>query len=67
MRYPPQWEVLVEEVNGRNVLGAIGVRDPNAICEDFDGLGYNGKGECHSDGHYLCKNCSHLSPKALQE
>ena len=28
------------------------------------GKGYTGRGTCHSDGHYLCVECSELSPDA---
>lgn len=59
------WEVLRRAVNALPpVFGTAGVRDPEAICEVFDGLGYNGRGHCKSDGHYLCVECSELSPEA---
>ncbi len=58
------WAELVENVNGRTVLGQAGVRDPDNICEDFDRRGYDGSGKCSSDGHYLCVECSNLSPDA---
>ncbi len=45
-------------------LGTPGVRDPDGICEAFDGRGYDGYGKCESDGHYLCVECSQLSPEA---
>jgi hypothetical protein len=45
-------------------LGTIGVRDPDGPCEAFDGKGYDGGGRCMSDGHYLCTECSELSPEA---
>jgi hypothetical protein len=62
---PAGWQQLVEEVNGRpGILGAVGVRDPEGVCEAFDGKGYDGTGRCDSDGHYLCTECSHLSPDA---
>lgn len=53
---------LLDEWNA--TLGAVGVRDPAYPCEAFDGRGYDGRGECHSDGHYLCTGCSHLSEDA---
>jgi len=60
-----QWEDLVRFVNSSPPrFGAPGVRDPEYPCELFDGRGYDGRGDCLSDGHYLCKECSHLSPKA---
>jgi hypothetical protein len=58
------WSALVDEVNGRTSLGQPGVRDPEGICEAFDGLGYDGSGTCKSDGHYMCAECSLLSPEA---
>ena len=58
------WGELVENVNGRTHLGQAGVRDPEGICEAFDGKGYDGTGSCRSDGHYLCVHCSELSPEA---
>lgn len=58
------WHELTENVNGRTVLGQAGVRDPDGACEEFDGAGYDGSGSCSSDGHYLCAECSHLSPTA---
>lgn len=60
-----EWENLVEQVNGRRgIFGTAGVRDPQNPCELFDGLRFDGTGECQSDGHYLCTECSRLSPKA---
>jgi hypothetical protein len=59
-----RWAWLVAEVNGTAVTGMPGVRDPDSICEEFDGLGYQGDGQCLSDGHYLCQSCSKLSPEA---
>lgn len=64
---PPTWKVLYESINGRNSFGALGVRDPDGICESFDpvenidwlGLRITapGTGRCPGDGHYLCKGC----------
>jgi len=45
-------------------LGTVGVRDPDYPCDMFDGHGYDGHGRCRSDGHYLCTECSELSPDA---
>jgi len=59
-----RWEMLVDALNGRRPFGAPGVRDPDAECGEFDGAGYAGLGECLSDGHYMCEECSHLSPHA---
>ena len=59
-----RWAELVECVNGRTLLGAVYVRDPDNICDCFDGCVYDGSGDCDSDGHYLCTACSRLSPQA---
>lgn len=48
----------------RERMGVVGVRDPEHPCEDFNGRGYEGRGRCKSDGHYLCTECSELSPEA---
>lgn len=59
-----EWNQLFDFVNGRTTFGTVGVRDPDNQCEGFDGLGYSGRGNCMSDGHYMCKECSELSPQA---
>lgn len=43
--------------------GVEGVRSVAYPCPDFDfdGLEPNGAGTCDGDGHYLCRECSHLS------
>ncbi len=41
-----------------------GVRDVDAPCEHFDGLDPDGSGDCMSDGHHLCRECSRLSAKS---
>ncbi len=65
MTLPIQWEVLRRSINDETPLfGTVGIRDPDAICEEFDGRHYDGHGKCHSDGHYMCEECSHLSPDA---
>jgi hypothetical protein len=64
--FPIAWAELIENVNGRTFLGQIGVRDPDGLCEVFDGQGYDGRGKCMSDGHYLCVDCSLLSPEATR-
>ena len=48
-----QW--LADELNGRRVFGAPGVRDPDFVCDAFD-PGEPG-GDCSTDGHYLCDEC----------
>jgi len=59
------WEALVRFVNGKPALfGTVGVRDPEHPCSEYDARGYDGSGDCKSDGHYECVNCSKLSPHA---
>lgn len=62
----PEFERFWRRLLGPPLFGRPGFRDPNGLCEEFDGEGYNGKGDCDSDGHYLCEECSHLGPKALR-
>lgn len=57
-----RWSALVAFVNNRT--GAAGLRDPESPCSDFDAQYYNGLGQCLSDGHYMCVECSHLSAGA---
>jgi hypothetical protein len=64
-KLPLAWEELHRLVNGEpGYEGAIGVRSAEYPCTEFDGRGYDGGGDCMSDGHYLCVECSHLSPEA---
>lgn len=61
------WENLRRFVNSEPPLfGTPGVRDPDNVCEGYDARGYNGTGDCLSDGHYECTNCSQLSPNAAR-
>jgi hypothetical protein len=39
------------------VFGQPGVRDPDAPCAEFDPG--DPDGECRTDGHYMCRECSH--------
>lgn len=65
MTLPLAWEELRRFVNGEpGYEGTPGVRSVEYPCEVFDGRGYDGTGECMSDGHYLCVECSELSPEA---
>lgn len=64
-RLPLAWDELARLINGRpGYEGVPGVRSAEYPCDLFDGLGYVGTGRCMSDGHYLCVECSELSPKA---
>lgn len=50
----------LQEKIANNVTGEVGVRDRMYPCHMFD---YGpGIGTCWSDGHYMCKECKHLSP-----
>jgi hypothetical protein len=60
-----RWEQLRRAVNDLpGLFGTAGVRDPEHPCADFNGRGYDGTGNCLSDGHYECARCSHLAPNA---
>lgn len=59
-----RWNELHAFVNGRTTFGQVGVRDPENPCDEFDAGGYSGRGRCMSDGHYMCTECSELSPDA---
>lgn len=62
---PLAFEVLRRQLNSEPpIFGTAGVRDPDGPCELFDANGYDGQVDCLSDGHYLCVECSHLSPDA---
>jgi hypothetical protein len=59
-------EQLQREIDARLVqlragrLGAPGVRDPNAPCENYDPSDKQGAlANCETDGHYLCEGCCH--------
>lgn len=65
MTLPLAWEELRRFVNGYpGHEGVPGVRSAEYPCEVFDGRGYDGTGDCMSDGHYLCTECSQLSSEA---
>ena len=66
---PPAWDDLHRALNELPPrFGAAGVRDPDYPCSAFDplddGVKPDGRGDCESDGHYLCRECSHLSAKS---
>jgi len=64
---PPKWDALFRDLNRLpGNMGAPGVRDPDAVCEAFDGDGYDGTGDCLSDGHCMCTECSQLSPESYR-
>lgn len=48
----------------RRGFGTKGIRDPEALCTDFDSGSLQLKDfpQCHSDGHYLCLTCKWYRP-----
>lgn len=72
-----EWGLLIAFVNGHDIVGAPGVRDPGARCEEYlptvapepDWLGLrvtaSGYGECRTDGHYLCVGCQRIAQEAI--
>lgn len=72
-----RWDLLVAFVNDRDIVGAPGVRDPQARCAEYlptvdpepDWLGLrvtaSGYGSCSTDGHYLCVGCQHISQESI--
>lgn len=71
---PTLWRSLVWEVNGRDGRipdGEPGIRDVDAPCDFFEPAGApwvyaDGTGDCETDGHYICKECVHISLRALR-
>ena len=53
-----RWNILVDQINGREVFGAPGVRDPEYPCSGFDPGEPTLSGECETDGHYMCDECT---------
>lgn len=51
--------LLAFETIERRTFGAPGVRDPNALCEAFEPGEPGPRGDCSTDGHYLCDECVH--------
>lgn len=62
--WPVGFRKLYLEVNCIAYVGRVGERDPENPCGEFDDAGYDGTGDCMSDGHYVCTDCSKLSPEA---
>ena len=66
MTLPPEWDALARAINNApSRVGDAGVRDPEFPCAAFDPLPDrakpDGTGDCHGDGHYMCRECSRLS------
>ncbi len=72
MAIPPVWRGLVHEVNGgRPPDGLPGIRDVDAPCDVFEPVGApweyaTGTGDCETDGHYICRECVHISLRAVR-
>lgn len=74
-----EWSNMIAFVNGHDVVGAPGVRDPDARCDEYqptvdpapDWLGLrvtaSGYGSCRTDGHYLCIGCQHIAQESIDE
>lgn len=60
-----RWAELVATANGRTLVGMAGVRAPGEECEGFS-PGEPGFGDCDTDGHYMCVECSCISKRALR-
>lgn len=69
---PPIWRALVSEINGGRIPdGEPGIRDVDAPCDDFVPAGKPwqdaaGDGACDTDGHYVCRECVHISQRELR-
>lgn len=46
--------------------GIPGIRDARHRCHGYD-PGPRGGWDCQSDGHYLCRGCSHYRPAAYYD
>jgi hypothetical protein len=55
-----RWNELYLAANGRTAFGQRGVRDPEYPCAEF--LPGEPSGQCMSDGHYLCNECTWSVP-----
>ena len=45
--------------------GLPGHRDPGSVCASFWPVKTpSGTGQCQTDGHYLCRECEWMDPKA---
>lgn len=62
---PLSWRALVAEINGAPLLGTPGVRDFLAPCDAFN-PGEPGQGNCSTDGHYLCDECTEIALHVLR-
>lgn len=77
IKIPARWVLLVETINDRAAFGVAGVRVPAAPCNEYmptaspepDWLGLrvtaSGRGDCSTDGHYLCVGCQHISQESI--
>jgi len=64
----PDWVIANPEKTPKVADGTPGVRDPDAICEEFEPGDPNWvQAGCFGDGHYLCQNCTQYIPKDGEE
>ncbi len=61
--HTPSWERIPD--------GEPGIRDVDAPCSMFEPTGgpfdlASGAGDCETDGHYICVECTHISLSALR-
>jgi hypothetical protein len=54
-----RWTILVGVVNNRPLVGTPGVRDVDYPCSAFEPGEPTTAGECETDGHYMCNECTH--------
>ena len=60
---PPAWRDLVAFVNGLPTREPRGPGDED--CEAFD-PGAPGFGDCDTDGHYRCSECTQISERVIR-
>lgn len=46
--------------------GDRGVRDPEHPCSDFEPGAPSERGQCMTDGHYMCHECVHIDPWQIE-
>lgn len=69
---PALWRGLYFEINsgaGRVPDGITGIRDVDAPCEAFvlvESERPDGGGDCETDGHYLCAECTRIKLAVLR-
>lgn len=54
-----RWNALFAFVNDHPTIGVAGVRDTANPCEDFTPGTPTTRGQCDTDGHYVCDECEY--------